>query len=215
MSNETDAKKQIEEILNQEEYQAYYDVEEGPLDSIREAIKEWLEGLLESIFPNTSINSPQVEGLIYLFGIVGVGLLLFLAFRLTQSTKRQKALKESNPLSHSSHLEWTYEEHLQEAESMRQKGNLKEAVRHGFLALLLNFNDQGYVSAQVWKSNGDYVEELSKVDRSLAKDFHELAVFFDQVTYGSRNISEEPFRLFDEKVHSLIRTEREDVYEKQ
>lgn len=206
-------KKQLEEILEQEEYQAYQKVQEGPLHSLRETIINWLEGLVKNLFPNASFQSPGVEALIYVIGFFGIGLLIFLIVRLTQSTKRQSELKKSSPLTHSSHLEWTYREHLQEAEKREREGELREATRHVFLALLLHFDDRDYIAVRIWKSNGEYVEELTRVDRSLAKTFREFAIFFDRVTYGGQSISREQFRSYHQNVLSLIREGSEGAYE--
>ncbi|WP_079477670.1 DUF4129 domain-containing protein [Halobacillus salinus] len=215
MSVQSDSKQQIERILEQEEYQAYEKVQEGPVQSLREMVRKWLEDLLQNLFPNASLNSPGVEGLIYLIGLFGIGLLLFLIVRLVQSTKRQSELKNSAPLRHSSHLEWSYLEHLEEAKKFEREGDLKEATRHAFLALLLNLNERNYIAARVFKSNGDYVEELAKSDRTLALSFRELAVFFDQVAYGNQSTTEEQYRSYDQKVRTLIESGSEDAYESQ
>lgn len=204
MSHPSDAKKEFEEILNQDEYQAYNESADGPLQQWKEAVEEWFNNLIESLFPNASINSPGAEGLLYIFGIIGVGLLIFLIIRLSKATNSQAELKNRSPIADSSQLAWSYQQHLKESDRLESQGDIQEAVRHLFLALLLYFDEQDWISAQVWKSNGDYFEELHKVKRSAAKDFQDVALLFEQVAYGKQNISKTHYQSFRHQVTALI-----------
>ncbi|MBA2174971.1 DUF4129 domain-containing protein [Halobacillus locisalis] len=204
MSQPSDAREEFEKILNQDEYQAYNENAEGPFQKWREAVGEWFNNLIESLFPNASINSPGAEGLLYFFGIIGVGLLIFLIVRLSKATNNQAELKKRNPIAHSSQLGWSYQQHLEESERLESRGETQEAVRHLFLALLLYFDEQEWISAQVWKSNGDYYEELQKVKRSVAKDFQDAALLFERVVYGKQAINQTHYQAFRQKVTTLI-----------
>ncbi|MFK4996929.1 DUF4129 domain-containing protein [Bacillus sp. N9] len=47
--------------------------------------------------------------------------------------------------------------------------------------------------ARVWKTNGEYYEELKKVNPKWANEFHHLALIFDEVTYGEKSVQKEEY----------------------
>lgn len=183
-------KKQLEEILNQEEYQAYYVEQESVFQQVIESIGKWLSNLFHSLFPNAEINSPQVEGLLYFIGIIGLGLLVFLLFRMKKSVTSYSDYASTKPMKDAESKEWKYEDHMRAAAQLKSDGKTTEAARHVFLAMLLYFEERGWLTVQIWKTNGDYYQELRKINLALAEDFQGLAILFDRVTYGKQTLSE-------------------------
>ena len=70
------------------------------------------------------------------------------------------------------------------------------STRHLFLALLLYFHEKEWLEARIWKTNWEYYDELKKVNQEWAEQFYHLAYFFDEVTYGERNVQKEEYIQF-------------------
>lgn len=190
------ARKELEKILNTKEYQVYYNESKGFLQIWWEKAREWLAEQLEKLFP--AIESAGNAASSILIGIIVIILLLLglALFLIIRSTNRKRMLKNKKPLHSLKELNWTFQRHLTEAEKQEALAEYTAATRHLFLALLLYFHEKGWLEARIWKTNWEYYDELRKVNQQSAEQFYDLALFFDEVTYGETNAAEEEYRQF-------------------
>jgi hypothetical protein len=199
MSQQNEGKEQLKEILERSEYQVYEQETQKASQRLIDMIGQWVKGLLETWFPNFHVTGSTINGWIYFFGLIGVGLLIFLIVKLLGRLSGEKKLSEKRAFSSVEDLAWSQERHWQQADDLASKGQRTEAARHLFLGMLLNFDNRGLVEAKSWKTNGDYYKELAGLDKRLEKDFGELALLFDQITYGNRILEHGEYEDFREQ----------------
>ncbi|MCM3567688.1 DUF4129 domain-containing protein [Neobacillus mesonae] len=200
------ARKELKDILNQKEYRVY-DESQGLLASWWDSAKEWIAKKLSALFPSVNI-SESAAGSILIFIMAVVLLLLALtAFLLFRNHRRNRSLRKQKPLQSMQELNWSFSKHLMEAEKLAGNGEYTGAVRHLFLAILLNFHEKSWLEARIWKTNWEYYEELRKENQKRAEQFYQLALFFDEVTYGERKIGKEEFVKFQSNIMKELNRE--------
>ncbi|WP_196493777.1 DUF4129 domain-containing protein [Ornithinibacillus caprae] len=193
MENIDKAKSEIEEILNNREYQVYYEDQRSIFDIWWDKLSAWFGDLLSKLFADLNPSSGFADTLLIL--LIGVVILLiavaiFLSIRLI---RRKRVFQEHQPLLSKSEMEWSVNRHLKEAEKHEEMGDYSTATRHIFLALLLYFHEKEWLIAQVWKTNWEYFDELQKSNTNRASAFYRLAHLFDEVVYGERNLEEKEY----------------------
>ncbi|MYL50834.1 hypothetical protein GLV98_15170 [Halobacillus litoralis] len=196
MSRSNDGKEQLKEILDRPEYQAYEQESQTASQRLLDVVAQWVKELLETWFPNFQVSDSAINGWIYFFGFIGIGILLFLFIKVMGRLSSEKKLSQKRTFSVTSDLAWSSEKHVEEADARAADGQFSEAARHVFLGMLLDFDARGLVEVKTWKTNGDYEKELQDSDHTLVADFSFLAKIFDQITYGNRTLQKEEFAEF-------------------
>lgn len=198
MLNDQQARVELKDILNQKEYQVYYDQPQNFLQIWWEKAKEWLAQQLEKLFPAFEPSSGTASILLIGLILIAVIILGLLALRLARNYKRNRMLYNKNPLQ-SQNKHWTYADHLSEAKRCENIEEYTMATRHMFLALLLYFHEKEWLAARIWKTNWDYYDELSKVDQNWAEQFFHLALLFDEAAYGNHQVAKEEYISFSQQ----------------
>ncbi|MEH7075960.1 DUF4129 domain-containing protein [Neobacillus drentensis] len=208
--NDTDkARDDLEEILKTKEYTVYYD-SKGIFATWWEQAKEWIAKQLEKLLPAVDSTS-RASGPILIAVIVIVIILLALsAFLLLRNMQRNRSLRKQKPLQSRKEMNWTSQRHLEEAKKQEIIGEYSLSTRHLFLALLLSFHEKGLLEARIWKTNWDYFEELRKVDQSIADQFYQFALFFEEVTYGERTVQKEEYLQFHHEAGTVLGSMKEE-----
>jgi hypothetical protein len=187
------ARGDLKEILNTDEYQAYYHQAQNPFTLLWERAKQWIAEQLIKLFPALK-SAGNAAGPVLILVIAAVLILLGLSiFLIVRNVRRSQKFKDRKPLQSLQEINWTYERHLQEAKNQEANGELGRATRHLFLALLLYCHEKEWLEAKIWKTNWDYYEELKKSNQPHAKQFFNLAAFFEEVTYGKRTVEKEEY----------------------
>lgn len=182
-------REKLEEILNDKEYQVYYNDSKGLIETLFERLQAWLGELLAQLFPSLG-GGGAVSGFVYLIVIVAIiTLLAFILVTIGRNAKSRDAFRDHKPLQEINEMNWTYNEHLKEAVELESKGEYTLATRHLFLALLLYFHDKRWLEARIWKTNWEYYEELQMVNKHSAEFFYRFVLLFDQITYGKRKVN--------------------------
>ncbi len=197
MSKAQHAKEKIDQILEQDEYQVYYEEQENLFQYLLNQIGKWLLNLLQKLFPQFQITDKAVDVTMYIVGAVGIVVLILLIVLIKRSlTSNRTSRSSAHPVQHKNELAWSSDKHLQEASSYKRKGDYQQAIRHVFLAMLLYFDQQKWIEARVWKTNWDYYEELKKINLVWATQFYEIAQRFEEVTYGEREVDEQEYESY-------------------
>lgn len=200
-------KEHLKDILNRQEYQAYYEDNRSIIERIIDWVIELFGKILEKIFPNLE-STKEISGtIVTILVIIVVAVLAFILFRVYQRISYRRKYERTIPLEHLHEMEWTYQDHFQTAERREQSGKYYEAVRHLFLGLLLFYDRIEWLRAEIWKTNWEYYAELKKTEEKSAKIFNELARIFDEVMYGKREITPEEY----EQYKALITKTYEDA----
>ena len=92
---------------------------------------------------------------------------------MVRSIQRKRRFRDSKPLEVLTETEWTYEMHEKKAYELESSGEYSQATRHLFLAILLFFDEKGWLVAKRWKTNWEYYDELVRT-RKLKRELLDL-----------------------------------------
>lgn len=189
------AREELEDILKQKEYRVY-DESKGLLATWWEEAKRWLSEKLAALFPSIEVSNGAASSILIIVIVVVLLLLVLSVFLLVRHHKRNRMLRKQKPLQSMKELNWSFAQHIKEANRLEALGDYTRSTRHLFLALLLFFHEHKWLEARIWKTNWEYYEELKKGDQQRAEQFFHLAHFFDEVTYGERKVQQQEYRQF-------------------
>lgn len=187
-------KQRLGEILSRSEFRVE-PVQEGEswLGSAVRRLLEWLYSLFPeppSLGPSTDADGITDSAL--LRGIVGAALLAILIYAgwklrrfLPGPTGRKRRTGDGQRIV----LGELIEEHVDsrrlfaEAEVLAAAGDLRSAIRKGYIALIRGLGDRGLVRLSRNKTNHDYLRELG-TDEDLYKEASGLTGIFERHWYG-------------------------------
>lgn len=191
---------QVEEalvdILSQEEYLIYYEDNRHILQILRDRLVEWINELLARLFSSFQPSGTVGDLIISFLLLIATLLVLILIFILTRKYIKKRYFKSFHPLNASAEQLWECEDHLREVKRLEDEGNKQQAVRHLFLALLLRLDKEGLLIAHKWKTNWEYYQEMQRTNKKNAKDFYQLALFFEDVNYGEKKVYETTYQTY-------------------
>ena len=187
-------KQKLAEILRREEYQKPQVKEESLFQKWWREFLEWLA----KIFPNPEIT-PGVEsgagsirfGLQIFIYALFIGLAGFLIYRFAPFFKRRfgrkskKAKHDRVILGERIGRDESAADLFSEAERMARDGNLRGAIRKGYIALLCDLSDRKIVRLARHKTNRDYLRDVRK-DNDLFENMSGLTRNFESNWYGLR-----------------------------
>jgi hypothetical protein len=179
-----------------------------------EKAKEWIAHLLQKLFP--SFHSASKASVPILIAVIIVVLILLgvAIFFTIRHQRRKRMLRNRKPLQSMKEMNWSFQRHLEETGKQESLGEYSLSTRHLFLALLLYFHEQEWLVARIWKTNWDYYDELRKVNQQDAQQFYQLARFFDEVTYGGRQVRREEYIEFQSEVMNWLGDEAKKLGER-
>ncbi|MBY0120460.1 DUF4129 domain-containing protein [Bacillus sp. S/N-304-OC-R1] len=190
------AQEELQKILEGNEYRVYYDQSQNLFQLWWKEAKKWISDRLSNLFPSFEPSGNVSSFILIVMIIIIIALLGFVLFFTLRNRMRNRLLRNNNPLQSNIELNWTYHQHMNEAEKQELLGNYNLSTRHMFLALLLYFHEKEWLEARIWKTNWEYYDELQKVNSRWADQFFYLAYLFDEATYGERNINKEEYSRF-------------------
>ncbi|WP_217586316.1 DUF4129 domain-containing protein [Lentibacillus saliphilus] len=195
MANVDEAREKLEKILADKEYQVYYEDHRSLLEVIWDDVTAWFLELLSNVFTLNPSNNMGDVIIVLIIAVVLVLLAITIGLGI-RSVRRKYKYRSVSPIQSPDDLSWSYEAHLEKAEAYRSEAQYAQAARHVFLALLIYFNDIGWLEAQNWKTNWEYVIELRRVNRDGADAFLKLAHVFDEVFYGEHPMQQTEYEQY-------------------
>lgn len=194
----------LQEILATKEYQIYTQQEtKSFLEGLLDSLMNWLQQMLQSIFPQVDIGKTTSEWLSY--GVISLGmlLLLLLLFLLVSRFVRQGRIY-SRQVTTSMEQSFTEQRHLAEAHRLSEEENYSLALRHLFLGFILYLDQSQRIEAKAWKTNWEYYAELNHRAPQLANSFYTLAVKFEEAIYGGRPIAKDEYWSYYKQIIAWI-----------
>ena len=197
-------KQKLAEILKREEYAKPEKQEESWIQSLIRKIKEWLsEKMPQSEERETSqVGYPSfsVVLMIVLFILVFalIGFLIykfapFIAFNFRNRTKKEK--QDRIILGERLAADEDAGSLFGEAERLAREGNLRQAIRKGYIALLCELSDRKIIGLAHHKTNRDYLRDVRK-RHALYQNMNNLTDNFERHWYGSENVAEKDWEEF-------------------
>jgi hypothetical protein len=201
-------KQKLQEILKRPEYQKPEEKKETWLEKTWREFWEWVK----SIFPDPKPTQPAAENTASPFSLVlqllvyGVVLAIigFLIYRFApllgggffRNNKRER--KERVILGETLADDETSHNLFNEAERLAREGNMRAAIRKGYIALLCELSDRKIIGLANHKTNRDYLRDVRKRPE-LYQNMNALTDNFESVWYGFGKPDAEDWEKFREK----------------
>lgn len=184
-------KRKLSEILSREEFQKPKEEK-----SLFQRFWEWLQKVLKSLFPEVKLPKAPVSDSsplpyilqIILFAAV-LGILGFVAYRFAPflrgrfGRRRKDKKKDRVILGEKLAADTDSTELFSEAERLAHEGNLRGAIRKGYIALLCELSDRKIIGLSQHKTNRDYLQDVRK-KRELFENMNGLTSNFERHWYG-------------------------------
>ena len=216
-SNEN--KKKLDEILSRAEFKKPEKDEKSILESWMEAFEKWLRELWYSNSPAASEKlptDPAPLAAILRFIVIGVAIavigFIFWRFVMPMFSRNRKPRKsrKSEPrivLGEQLATDATSEDLLSEAEQLARAGDVRAAIRKGYIALLCELSDRKILGLARHKTNRDYLRDVQKRPE-LHQPMDNLTGSFERHWYGSVPADENDWSEFRGKYQEAVRSQR-------
>jgi hypothetical protein len=205
-------KKKLNEILTRPEYQKA----DGKDDSLFQKWLNWLVEWITGLFPHSEIPNSVPSGFqplsiviqVLVYGIV-IGLIGFLLYRfapiLIGRFTRSESRERSSRVVLGEHIDASRSSSdlLNEAEQLARQGDLRAAIRKGYIALLCDLADKKVIGLARHKTNRDYLRDVRNYP-SLFASMKRATGSFEFHWYGFRTPNEKDWEDFREQYKSAV-----------
>jgi len=206
-------KQKLNEILSREEYKKPDEKDK----SLAQRWLDWFADWLRSLLPNRP-NLPNVDPSgfkplsvviqVLVYGLV-IGLIGFLIYKFApviaeRFGRKQKKEKTSRVIL-GEHIEASRSasDLFAEAEGFARQGDLRAAIRKGYIALLCDLADKKIIGLARHKTNRDYLRDVRKRTSLFAPMKHATGSF-ERHWYGFRTPEEKDWEEFRQQYHSAL-----------
>jgi len=185
-------KQKLAEILKREEYQKV-EKKDSPLTEWFKSLMEWLDNM----FPKSNIKPADGEGflnfakflqyLIYAVVIAGIGYILYrVAPLFSDRFKRRAKHKKTDRIILGERVaaDESANDLFTEAENLARAGDLRSAIRKGYIAMLCDLSDRRMIGLARHKTNRDYLRDVKK-QPAIFTDVSDMTGEFERHWYGS------------------------------
>lgn len=184
-------KRKLSEILRREEYRKP-EAKESLFERIMKKIREWLgRNAPRPQIPSSPTSGFQqfslfLQVLLYAVILAAVGFLIYrfapyFVKRFRNREKREK--KDRIILGERVSANESAENLFSEAERLAREGNLRGAIRKGYIALLCELSDRKIIGLSRHKTNRDYLRDVKK-RRELFENMNGLTANYERHWYG-------------------------------
>ncbi|MGQ0540226.1 MAG: DUF4129 domain-containing protein [Blastocatellia bacterium] len=207
-------KQKLAEILRREEFQKPVQQEESWLQKMFTRVLDWFA----SLFPRPTLANPNPGGfgglayalqiLIFaaLIGLVGFGVYKFAPI-LVPSLKRKKQTKKEDRVILGERIaaDESASDLFKEAEKMAREGELRGAIRKGYIAVLCELSDRKLIGLALHKTNRDYLRDVRQ-RRELLDSMRGLTGNFEAHWYGLKEAESADWEQFREEYGRIVRS---------
>jgi Domain of unknown function (DUF4129) len=187
-------KQKLAEILRREEYQKPQANEESLFQRWMREFLEWLKGVFPKPSPMPATDADfaslkfVLQIVIYALVLGLVGFLIyrfapFLAGRFGRGVKQKKT--DRVILGERIGADESGSDLFDEAERLAREGNLRSAIRKGYIALLCELSDRKVIGLARHKTNRDYLRDVRK-RTDLFENMNGMTSNFERNWYGLR-----------------------------
>jgi hypothetical protein len=205
------AKGKLAEILRRPEY-ARTAPQGNALEQILERFLRWLSRLMphpKPIQPGSSrLVSTLAQIIVIALCIGAIGLLIWrYGPRLLSGRRKKKKKREARiVLGEKLEADQTAADLLAQAEKLARDGNLRAAIRKGYIALLCELGDRKIISLAQHKTNRDYLNAVRNKG-SLYTSMRKLTNSFELHWYGFVPVGEADWNEFRAGYRKIVRSD--------
>lgn len=187
-------KQKLAEILRREEYQKPEIKDESLFQKWWNALWKWLEDFFPkpSISPQTETNFGSLKFVLQILIYAAViGAIGFLVYRFLPSLagrfgfKKKEKKRNRVILGERIGEDESADDLFSEAEHLALEGQLREAIRKGYIALLCELSDRKIIGLARHKTNRDYLRDVRKRS-GLFENMSGLTGSYERNWYGLR-----------------------------
>ncbi len=205
-------KQKLEEILSRDEFQKPTAKGESIFTKTIRKIIEWILSLFQNMgfAPKGLEDNSQTSFFlqIVIYAIV-IGLLGFLTYRFApflakHLRKTQKEEKKVRVILGERLAENETAQNLfNQAEQLAREGNLRGAIRKGYIALLCELSDRKIIGLAQHKTNRDYLRDVRE-KHALYENMNGLTSNFERHWYGFESADETDWEDFRQKYKKAV-----------
>ena len=205
-------KARLEAVLRRKEFDET-PPEKSWIARLWERIKEWWNGLFRGGAPMRPGETSWLAlvAMILVFGLVGV-LLGYAAWKFLPYFARRRD-KRPGPAERGARVilgerlapGQTAADILAEAEALARKGELRGAIRKGYIALLCELGDRKVITLAQHKTNHDYLRAVRE-RRPLLKEMQKLTASFENHWYGTVPATPDDWTTFRSGYQQTLKT---------
>lgn len=197
-------KQKLAEILRRAEYVKPAEKKESIIRRIWRELKEWID----SHFPKAQMGEPSpgiFESFSFVLQIiifaVAAGIIGFLLYRFAPFLRQRfkGRVKKDNGarviLGEQLAADETSQNLFDEAEKLAREGNLRAAIRKGYIAFLCELSDRKIIGLAQHKTNRDYLRDV-KNRAELHQNMKGLTGSFERHWYGLSSTDEADWEEF-------------------
>lgn len=210
--NKEQAKSKLESILSRPEYATE---QRGP-NALSRLIRDFFRWL-ENLFPKRRPVQPgHVDWFTLVAQILVIGLalavllyvvkILLTRFGRTRKTKKPRKKEARIVLGERLEPEATSTDLLSQAELLARNGDLRAAIRKGYIALLVELGDRKMISLAQHKTNRDYLNSVKSVP-PLHATMRGLTYSFERHWYGFEQTTPDDWQHFRAGYLAALRAE--------
>ncbi|MFD1360635.1 DUF4129 domain-containing protein [Lentibacillus salinarum] len=204
MTDTDKARDELRSILDQDAYQIYHEDNRNFLEIWWNRLTDWIGEQLSKLFSGLEPSSGFAEIVLFVIMMAVLILIGVAVVRHVRHSRRGRGFTEYKPLQSLNKTKWTVADHLQAAWRQEATEHYTDAARHVFLALLLSFDEKGWLKAGKWKTNWEYAAELQQVNQQLADSFYQFASVFDRAVYGEQHLENDDYHRYRDEALKWI-----------
>ncbi len=206
------SKQRLESILARPEYAKSAQGPNAFTRLLRDLIR-WIQKMLPSGPSPMEAGRARLISRIIMIVIVGVAVLmiLYVVLQLVKRYKRPltaKTRKKREPrivLGERLQPEQTASDLLAEAEALARNGDLRAAIRKGYIALLVELGDRNVISLAQYKTNRDYLGAVINVPQ-IHSPLKRLTETFERHWYGVAQATPNDWQDFRARYREALQT---------
>ena len=202
-------KQKLDEILRRPEFQNPNEREKSILEQWMNALRKWWRDLFARNIEPQIPNAPSPQGfsviasiLQYVVIFLAVAVIGFVIWRfvipLLRRDRKVKKRRKNEPrivLGETLAADETADNLLSEAERLALSGDVRAAIRKGYIALLCELSDRKVLGLARHKTNRDYLRDVRPKDE-IFQPMQNMTGSFEQHWYGATPANEIDWREF-------------------
>jgi hypothetical protein len=195
----------VNRILQRPGYRYLQNVFSDIIEKIKDTIARWIESLLNSTF-STLQNASEISGNLSVIFITAAllimaGIIITIIVKTSRAFEKRKKVKEI--LGEKLEEGTTPESLKARASSFESKGDYRQAVRYGFIALLLFMHNRNLLYLDDTKTNEEIYSNLKKLNFKGLKVMKLAMDLFNSSWYGHKTFNSESYIGWTEELNLL------------
>lgn len=211
-ASKDDEKKQLDGILRRAEYSEKTD-EQSAVSGLWERFRKWVRDLFRNREPLAPGTASALSGISQVIVIaLALAVIVFVLWKFTPMFRRggggrSREKREARiVLGERLEADQTAADLLAEAEALARRGELRAAIRKGYIALLCELGDRKIIGLAEHKTNRDYLGDVRQIE-PLHGQMQQLTRSFENHWYGLIPATENDWHTFRSGFHRAVNSE--------